>query len=155
MQILDRLENSAKNTVIPSQAASVPFCRSWSFLTIEDTAGAVGAAQVSALRRAGPCWHGRLQADPDENCQKARRGFRRAFLNASVFAGTDSFSRNVESDLGCVNNCQRFLLAAFWLRPQQSFPSHVGSSNALRDGHPHTAPQAGFERSSKRPSGRS
>ena len=71
----------------------------------------------------------------------ARRLFWQAFLNSSVPAGTDSISRHAESDPRCVTDSQRSLLAAFWLRPQQNFPYHVGSSEPLGDGYPHSAPQ--------------
>ena len=77
----------------------------------------------------------------------ARRLFRQAFLDASVPAGTDPLSRNAESNPRCVHDSQHSLLAAFWLRSQQNFQYHVGSS-ATHDA-------AGFERSSfKRPFGR-
>ena len=59
---------------------------------------------------------------------------------------SSSLSRNAESNPTCVNDSQRSLLAAFWLRSQQNFPSHVGSSEAVGGGCTQRA--AGFGRSS-------
>ena len=93
------------------------------------------------------CWFG-----PRADRHSSPTQFRRASLGAPGPAGTVgqegaggdasvSIPRNVENNPGCVNNCQRTSSQHFWLRPQQSFSSHVSSPQALGAGYPHKAPQ--------------
>ena len=99
-----------------SQVPSATFCRSGKQSTVERAASAV---REGALQRTAPC-------------PPAAEGSSQASFKTSQHA---------ESNPTYVFDNQRSLLAALWLRSKQNVPSRVGTSETLRDGRQHTAPQ--------------
>ena len=82
-----------------------------------------------------PCQHGRLRADPDENCQKASRRIQASVRKRrSVRRHRFTVAERCEQPSRSDSDCQHSVHETFGLRPHSS-------SQALGDGYPHKAPQ--------------